>query len=320
MAVAAAAQLRACRSTPRCSRPQLTYDCQFPAWSIGPTPNEFVPNQLFDAVATLPSAAEADRGPDQPERVGRLRLRTALGDDKTGVVSIAKQRGPRRGAGRALPADHHRLGADRGAGARRQAGPGHQQRARRRPGQPAPGDGAAELQAADDVQPVPGARPAARARRDRATACCRCRIFEPNKATLDKLGGDAHGDRQRLQDPGDRGEAAVHRSSRRRRPRPGTPGRSSPPGSRRAGKLDQQGDLRLAAQQRAPTPRSAATLDVRPEADTTSGRRTQTIKQIQNGDWVTVWPQDRAAAPSGRRVTGRGPSPDGRAARPDRTG
>ena len=30
--------------------PQLTYDCQFPAWSIGPTPNEFVPNQLFDAV------------------------------------------------------------------------------------------------------------------------------------------------------------------------------------------------------------------------------------------------------------------------------
>ncbi len=32
--------------------PQLTYDCQFPAWSIGPTPNEFIPNQLFDAVAT----------------------------------------------------------------------------------------------------------------------------------------------------------------------------------------------------------------------------------------------------------------------------
>ena len=35
--------------------PQLTYECQFPAWSIGPTPNEFVPNQLFDAVASLPT-------------------------------------------------------------------------------------------------------------------------------------------------------------------------------------------------------------------------------------------------------------------------
>jgi branched-chain amino acid transport system substrate-binding protein len=24
--------------------PQLTYNCQFPAWSIGPTPNQYVPN------------------------------------------------------------------------------------------------------------------------------------------------------------------------------------------------------------------------------------------------------------------------------------
>jgi branched-chain amino acid transport system substrate-binding protein len=33
--------------------PAMTYDCQFPAWSIGPTPNEFVPNQLFDAFESL---------------------------------------------------------------------------------------------------------------------------------------------------------------------------------------------------------------------------------------------------------------------------
>ena len=36
--------------------PQLTYSCQFPAWSIGPTPNQFIPTLLFDAVATLPNA------------------------------------------------------------------------------------------------------------------------------------------------------------------------------------------------------------------------------------------------------------------------
>ena len=35
--------------------PQLTYSCQFPAWSIGPTPNQFVPNLIFDAIATLPT-------------------------------------------------------------------------------------------------------------------------------------------------------------------------------------------------------------------------------------------------------------------------
>ena len=35
--------------------PLLTYECQFPAWSIGPDPNEYVPNQLFDAVESLPN-------------------------------------------------------------------------------------------------------------------------------------------------------------------------------------------------------------------------------------------------------------------------
>ena len=33
--------------------PALTYACQFPGWSIGPNPNEIVPNQLFDALASL---------------------------------------------------------------------------------------------------------------------------------------------------------------------------------------------------------------------------------------------------------------------------
>lgn len=34
--------------------PLLTYDCQFPAWSIGYEPNVYVPTQLYEAVATLP--------------------------------------------------------------------------------------------------------------------------------------------------------------------------------------------------------------------------------------------------------------------------
>jgi branched-chain amino acid transport system substrate-binding protein len=35
--------------------PFMTYGCQFPGWSIGPTPNEFIPNQLFDALESLPN-------------------------------------------------------------------------------------------------------------------------------------------------------------------------------------------------------------------------------------------------------------------------
>jgi branched-chain amino acid transport system substrate-binding protein len=72
--------------------PQLTYDCQFPAWSIGPTPNQFIPNQLFDAMAGLPRP---------PKRVAVLTSQNGsaafvtdgYGDDKAGVLSIAADRG-----------------------------------------------------------------------------------------------------------------------------------------------------------------------------------------------------------------------------------
>ncbi|HEY7484238.1 MAG TPA: amino acid ABC transporter substrate-binding protein [Streptosporangiaceae bacterium] len=72
--------------------PLMTYNCQFPAWSIGPKPNEYVPNQLFDAVASLP---------DPPKKVAILTNQNGstdfvsygAGSDKTGMVSIAKQRG-----------------------------------------------------------------------------------------------------------------------------------------------------------------------------------------------------------------------------------
>ena len=39
--------------------PAMAYDCQFPSWSIGFTPNEFVPNQLFDAFESLDTPPES---------------------------------------------------------------------------------------------------------------------------------------------------------------------------------------------------------------------------------------------------------------------
>lgn len=72
--------------------PQLTYACQFPAWSIGATPNQYIPNQLFDAVASLPNP---------PKRIAVLTSQSGsaafvtdgYGQDKTGVLTIAAQRG-----------------------------------------------------------------------------------------------------------------------------------------------------------------------------------------------------------------------------------
>jgi branched-chain amino acid transport system substrate-binding protein len=36
--------------------PLMTYECQFPAWSIGPEPQVFVPEQLYDALESLDEA------------------------------------------------------------------------------------------------------------------------------------------------------------------------------------------------------------------------------------------------------------------------
>ncbi len=72
--------------------PQLTYNCQFPAWSYGPRPNEFIPTQLFDAVASLP---------DAPKRIAVLTSQSGsaafvtdgFGSDQTGVLTIAQEKG-----------------------------------------------------------------------------------------------------------------------------------------------------------------------------------------------------------------------------------
>ncbi len=38
--------------------PLMTYDCQFPAWSIGEQPNQYVPDLVFDALETLDDAPQ----------------------------------------------------------------------------------------------------------------------------------------------------------------------------------------------------------------------------------------------------------------------
>jgi branched-chain amino acid transport system substrate-binding protein len=73
--------------------PLMEYDCQFPGWSIGPTPNEFVPNQLYDAMASLD---------DPPQSVTIVTNQSGSTDfishgradvEEPGAVSIAQERG-----------------------------------------------------------------------------------------------------------------------------------------------------------------------------------------------------------------------------------
>jgi branched-chain amino acid transport system substrate-binding protein len=72
--------------------PLMKYPCQFPGWSHGFAPNEFVPGQLFDAVASLPRP---------PKKIAILTNQNGstdfvsygAGDSKKGFVSIARDRG-----------------------------------------------------------------------------------------------------------------------------------------------------------------------------------------------------------------------------------
>lgn len=72
--------------------PLMKYRCQFPGWSIGFAPNEFVPGQLFDAMASLPRP---------PKKIAILTNQNGstdfvsygAGDNKKGFVSIARDRG-----------------------------------------------------------------------------------------------------------------------------------------------------------------------------------------------------------------------------------
>lgn len=72
--------------------PLMKYPCQFPGWSHGFAPNEFVPGQLFDAVASLPRP---------PRKIAILTNQNGstdfvsygAGDSKKGFVSIARDRG-----------------------------------------------------------------------------------------------------------------------------------------------------------------------------------------------------------------------------------
>ena len=74
--------------------PLLTYDCQFPGWSIGPTPNEYVPNQLLDAVESLPEPpTKIVVATNQSGSTDFITRGIPDDDSDPGMLSIAEERG-----------------------------------------------------------------------------------------------------------------------------------------------------------------------------------------------------------------------------------
>ena len=271
--------------------PQLTYSCQFPAWSIGPTPNQFVPNLIFDAVATLPTP---------PKRIAVLTSQSGsaafvtdgLGEDKTGVITVAQSRGLEVVLDR-----HYAPGTSDFAGMAaevRDAAPDlvisnslgvdtvNQLNAMKQLGYKPP--------MVFSLFPAPGPLLGLGADSEGALSVS---IFEPNKPLVDKVGGDA--------------QAIVDEFKRRATvqnvafPVFETQAAASwnaweilAAGVKGANSLDQQAICDALHKTGADTTFSGhLTFDpaVNNFWPTTLG-----LKQIQNGEWVMVWPRDRAAA------------------------
>jgi branched-chain amino acid transport system substrate-binding protein len=271
--------------------PLMTYNCQFPAWSIGPKPNDYVPNQLFDAVASMPSP---------PKRVAILTNQNGSTDfvsygaegDKTGMVSIAKERGlnvvleakyPPTTTNWASLATRVRdakpdLVVNDGLGV----------------------DPVGLLQAMKQLRykppmmfslfPAPGPLLGLG---DTAQGLLSVTIFEPNKPTLDKLGTTANtivdefktrATQAKLPYTVFETQAAASWNA----------WEILASGVKAAGKLDQKAICDGLHAKGADTTFSGH-LNFDPK-NHNFWPTTLAIKQIQDRDWVTVWPADRAAA------------------------
>jgi branched-chain amino acid transport system substrate-binding protein len=270
--------------------PLMTYDCQFPGWSIGPAPNEYVPNQLLDAMASLPKP---------PSRIAILTNQNGStdfvsygsGSTKTGMVSIARQRGldvvaeirypptttdwaPLAAQVRDARPDlvvNDGLGVDPVSLLQAMA------QLRYRPPLmfslfPAPGPPLGLGQTADGLLSVS--------------------IFEPNPATLAKLGPDAS---EIVAGFATRAKAAKlpYAVFETQAAASWNAWEILVGGVKTAGSLDQKAVCAGLHNAGADTTFSGH-LTFDPKAHN-FWPSTLGLKQIQRGDWVTVWPADRAA-------------------------
>jgi branched-chain amino acid transport system substrate-binding protein len=271
--------------------PLMTYPCQFPAWSIGPTPNEFVPNQLFDALATLPNP---------PKRVAILTNQNGstdfvsygAGDNKNGAVSITKERGldlvlevryppnttdwaPIAAQVRDAKPDlviNNGLGVD----------PVNLLQAMAQLGYKPP--------LMFSLFPAPGPLLGLG---DLAEGLLSVTMFEPNKAALDRLGPEATEIVNEFQN---RAKAAnlPYTAFETQAAASWTAWEILVAGVQGANSLDHEKICDSLHASGAKTT-FAGTLEFDP-AKNNFWPSNQLLKQIQNKDWVTVWPPDRAAA------------------------
>ncbi len=274
--------------------PLMTYECQFPGWSIGPTPNEFIPTQVFDALASLA---------DPPESVAFVTNQSGSTDfvthgrpdtDDANAVDIATDRGLQVVADIPYPPGNTEWASI--AAQVRDANPDFVM---------ANGlgvEGLGLLQAMEQLDyrppmmfslfPAPGPLLGAG---ELAEGHLSVSTFEPNEPILAQMGDEVR--------------ALVDEFSQRATAEqlPYTVFETQATGSwtaweilaqgvAGAGGVDDQQAICDWLHQNGVDSTFHGQLTFDP-ATNNFWAPTQTLKQIQGGDWVVVWPADRAAAP-----------------------
>ncbi len=274
--------------------PLLSYDCQFPGWSIGPTPNEFIPNQVYDALASLPTP---------PKKIAFVTNQSGSTDfvthgradvEEPNAVGIAEDRGLDVVADILYPPGNTEWASI--AAQVRDAAPDFVM---------ANGLGVEALgllQAMEQLSykppmmfslfPAPGPLLGAGAL---AEGMLSVSTFEPNEPILEAMGDEV---RALVTDFASRATAASlpYTVFETQATSSWTAWEILAEGVKGAGTVDDQQAICDYLHQSgvASTFHGQLTFD---PAQNNFWPTTQTLKQIQDGDWVVVWPDDRAAAP-----------------------
>jgi branched-chain amino acid transport system substrate-binding protein len=274
-------------------RPFMNYECQFPGWSIGPTPNEFVPNQLYDMLESLPNPPQSIAFMTNETGSTGYVVHGRPDVDEPAAISIAEDRGLDVVADiNYTPSAEHTWDAT-----------------------------AAELQAADpdiifmstlgvdslnllnameqigyrpplafSLFPAPGPLLGAG---ELAEGHLSVSMFEPNEPILERMGPDVRA----IVDEFETRAAAAglpYTAFETQATGSWTAWEILAEGVRGAGGLDHREICDYLLENGADTTFHGH-LTFNPE-DGNYWPTTQGIKQIQGGDWVMVWPEDKAAA------------------------
>lgn len=274
--------------------PLMTYECQFPGWSIGPTPNEFIPNQVYDALESLDSPPESiafvtnQSGSTDFVTHGRADV------EEPNAVDIADQRGLEVVADILYPPGNTEWGSI--AAQVRDADPDFVM---------ANGLGVESvglLQAMEQLGyqppmmfslfPAPGPILGTGAL---AEGHLSVSTFEPNEPILADMGDEV---RALVEDFGQRAAAdqLPYTVFETQATGSWTAWEILAQGVAGAGGVDDQQAICDWLHENGVDSTFHGPLTFDP-ASNNFWAPTQTLKQIQDGDWVVVWPEDRAAAP-----------------------